>query len=540
MQQKPKNIKGLFFSKFITIYFWGVILLAGCAIVRPPEGGPKDETGPKIAATYPEMGQKQVNSLPIKISFDEYIDPNVSPNDLIINPLPKNRPTIFVQGKSLFIKLNEDLLPNTTYSLILKPSIKDFRERNPLKKPFHLAFSTGETLDTASISGKVSDAASLKPEPTCLVALFPAETVPDSNFIDIKPKYLTLTDSTGYFNLKHIASGTYLLAAFTDTDFSNSYNNNSEKIGLTENCIIKISVNSEVSYLQIFTQIWDTLPPSVSKVKWLGKTAIEVLFSEGLLNYPVVQSPKTAFSSTWITQAGKAIQIFLPPENQQDSIILTQITDSVKNTTSRTIFLPVTLPPDTFWLEQKPHPQKLETWLLRANENIPPDSFTTHLTCIDTAGKKVVVQAEMNKGIVEWTHPKNLNPESQLKLLLSPFNYPKIKIDSIKTVYCFPRYANDFGSLSGQIDIKGNIIVYLFKEGNTVPIAIQTDKNFTFNLLEPGNYFLSVVFDEDNNGIRTMGRLKPYRLPEKIWKWNEPIVVKANWETNVSSLKPEF
>ena len=516
----------------------GVFFAAGCAIVRPPEGGLKDNIAPKITTTSPLAGSKNVGNQHIEITFDEYIDPNVSANDIIVTPLPEIPPQVFVQGKTIHIKLKETLLPNTTYSVMLKPTVKDFHERNVIQESFQLAFSTGSNLDSAGIQGVVLDAVTSKPEKNCIVALFSPETVLDSNFTAIKPKYLTITDSTGNFLVSYVAPGNYFAAAYVDIDNSNTFNGGAEKIGLTERCLLKVTADS-IPKITFFTQTWDTLAPSVSKVRWLGKSSVEVSFSEGLRKLPVIQS-KDAFISPWISQNGKTIQIFTPHKSLGDSIFLSQITDSSNNFTSKVIYLPMTPPPDTFWMEQKPHPKKINAWVLRTNEYVPVDSFKTYCSCLDTAKQKISIQIESNQGTFEWMHPQNMNPEAQLKLILQPFSSKHIKIDTTQTLYCFPRFSENYGSITGKINTESDIIVYLSKEGNPIPIAKSTSAEFSFDLLEPGNYQLAVVSDDDRDGFRTMGGITPYRLPEKVWKVKDPVLVKANWETNLGVLKPVF
>lgn len=528
-------------KKLVAPLFWivGILLTASCAIVRPPEGGLKDETAPKIISTSPHHQSKYVDNQNIVITLDEYIDPNFSASDVIITPLPEVPPQVFVQGKTIHIKLQETLLPNTTYSVMLKPAVKDFHERNAIQEPFQLAFSTGANLDSAGIQGVVVDALSSKPDKNCMVALFSPENVPDSNFTGVKPKYIAITDSTGRFSLNYVTPGTYFRAAFSDADNSNTYNSSTEKIGLTEHCIVKIT-NDSTPKVTFLTQIWDTFPPSVSKVRWLGKTSLEVLFSEGLQEIPVVKSPAGVTTTAWIGQNGKAIQLFRPAGMPGDSIVLSQVTDSSGNTATKVILMPVTPPPDTFWMEQKPHPEKLNTWLLRTNEIIPFDSFQTHCFCLDTANKKIPLQVESSNGVIEWTHPPNLNPETQIRIVLQPFKSEYAKMDTAQTLYCFPRFAESYGSVTGKVEGAGSVVVFLLKEGSQSPIAISTVSEFSFNLLDPGSYQLQIVSDDDHNKTRTMGGLRPYRLPEKVWKLAEPVLVKANWETNVGVLKPVF
>jgi len=78
-------------------------------------------------------------------------------------PLKEIFPVIQAIGKKAIIKLEDELLPNTTYTIDFTDAIVDNNEGNPLEN-FSISFSTGDNLDTLAVSGKVLAAMNLEPE----------------------------------------------------------------------------------------------------------------------------------------------------------------------------------------------------------------------------------------------------------------------------------------------------------------------------------------------------------------------------------------
>ena len=64
-----------------------LLLIAACANQGSgPDGGPYDETPPKIVAMTPEMGKLGTKSKKIEIVFDENIKVNNPQENIIVSP----------------------------------------------------------------------------------------------------------------------------------------------------------------------------------------------------------------------------------------------------------------------------------------------------------------------------------------------------------------------------------------------------------------------------------------------------------------------
>ncbi|MFX6759384.1 Ig-like domain-containing protein, partial [Acinetobacter baumannii] len=85
---------------------------------------------------------------------NEYVEVKDAQQQLIVSPNPKQSPIVDYKLKNVTIKLRDSLEPNTTYSLNFGNAVKDVNEGN-VAKNFTYVFSTGNTIDNNSFSGKV-------------------------------------------------------------------------------------------------------------------------------------------------------------------------------------------------------------------------------------------------------------------------------------------------------------------------------------------------------------------------------------------------
>ena len=142
------------FLSFLFLTLTAVVILYSCANIASPTGGAYDVDPPVVQRATP--GFNELNSTPVKIEieFDENIKIKTPNEKVIITPPQQNMPVIRSIGKKAVVELKDELLPNTTYTVDFTDAIVDNNEENPLEN-FVYSFSTGDRLDTLSISGKV-------------------------------------------------------------------------------------------------------------------------------------------------------------------------------------------------------------------------------------------------------------------------------------------------------------------------------------------------------------------------------------------------
>ena len=134
-----------------------LLLLAGCAKIVVPTGGPRDVTPPSVSKVEPESGTTNFKAKQIKITFDEFVELNNPLDNTLVSPPLNSSPEFIVSGKSLIMKIKDTLQSNRTYNIVFSDCIKDFTEGNKLSY-FHYTFSTGDFVDSFYLRGTVTNA----------------------------------------------------------------------------------------------------------------------------------------------------------------------------------------------------------------------------------------------------------------------------------------------------------------------------------------------------------------------------------------------
>lgn len=186
-----------FFLLVIVVLGFLWIMPTGCAVIVPPTGGPKDSLPPVFLGSTPEDSSVHFNAKEVVLNFNEYVDLDNVFNNLIVSPLSKRTPTVERHLRQVTIKIKDSLEPNTTYAYDFGKTIKDVNEGNVLKN-FTYVFSTGDHIDTNTVSGTVRLAETGGVDTTLLVVLY--TNFSDTAIYKTQPKYYTkILDSTGKF-----------------------------------------------------------------------------------------------------------------------------------------------------------------------------------------------------------------------------------------------------------------------------------------------------------------------------------------------------
>lgn len=198
---------------FIPALTVGGLFLAACASIGRPDGGPRDTEPPIPVRSNPAQGEKNVKSQKISIYFNENVQLDNPGNKIAISPAQTQQPSINANGKHISIELKDSLIPNTTYTIDFSDAISDLNEGN-LLEGYTLAFSTGNEIDSLSISGMVLQADNLEPAQGMLVGVYLTDA--DSAITTRPFDRITRTNQLGQFSVRNLASGSYQLFAVND------------------------------------------------------------------------------------------------------------------------------------------------------------------------------------------------------------------------------------------------------------------------------------------------------------------------------------
>lgn len=190
-------------------------LLAGCANIGSPEGGPRDYTPPHVVKTSPAMGMTGYDGNKVEITFNEIVNIKDQQKKVVVSPAQRNPPLIKSLGKKISVELRDTMRPETTYVIDFSNSIEDNNEGNQLDG-YAFTFSTGSEIDSLRISGIVLNASNLEPLQHVLVGMH--SNLSDTAFTRLPLERITRTNDLGQFTIMGLKPGRYHVFALNDVD----------------------------------------------------------------------------------------------------------------------------------------------------------------------------------------------------------------------------------------------------------------------------------------------------------------------------------
>ncbi len=527
-------LKRVFSSLFLVLI---VFALVQCARKGTPSGGPKDVTPPKLLRADPPNMTLNFKSNTITLYFDEYVKLKDVQNQLIVSPPLKNTPEITPQSaasKVIEVTIKDTLLENTTYTFNFGQSITDNNEGNA-NSFLTYVFSTGDYLDSLSVSGAVKDAFNKKVDQFISVMLYKIDTAyTDSTIYKRPPDYITNTlDSSVVFRLNHLKEGTYAMMAVKDQGKNNIFDQKVDKIGfLTDTVTLP---TDSVYVLTMFREVSDysiAVPSMAAKNRIMfgyQGTADEIAIQ------PLTSLPDTV-RTTIVKQADKDTLDYWFTPFEMDSIVFLVTNDKWKTR-------------DTFTVKNRKLP--LDTLLLTPNlkgsigfEDPFYISSNTPLTSVDSTKFslenkdtipvpfKIRLDSIPNKIHIDFGTEPNQNYNMSIM--------PGAIGDFFGSVNDTLRYRlstgspADYGNL--RLTLGGDptypLIVQLTDESGKAQreIIAREPQIYDFNNLKPAKYVIRVIHDTNGNGKWDTGSYLQKKQPEKVSYFPDVVEVRANWE----------
>ncbi len=508
-----------------------------CAKRGTPTGGPEDVTPPQLTKTEPENFSTNFKAEKIRLYFDEFIKLQDVQNQLIVSPPLKNAPEVRPLGgasKYIEVIIKDTLKENTTYTLNFGQSIVDNNEGNP-NSFLSYVFSTGDYIDSLTVSGAVRDAFERKAEEFISVMLYELDTAfTDSTIYKSPPNYITNTsDSLPLFELKNLKAGEYAIVAIKDINKNNLFDQRQDKIGFLTDTI---SIPTDSIYLlNLFKEHSDY---SASFPSYVAKNHIIFGFQGDYRDIkiePLTQLPDSVKTLLLKDREKDTLDYWLTPTDI-DSIIFT-----VSNENLEAI--------DTFTVKTR----KLPLDSLKLSSNVRgklnfEDSFsimgTTPIVTMDSTKVGLVLNDSL---LAPYTYTLDsienkidfnfeVAPNQRYRFAFLPgaiTDFFGIQNDSLDYSFSTGSYA-DYGNLRFNVsgDVRFPLIVQLTNERGETQRELFADrpKNFEFNNLEPGKYVVRVIFDDNGNQVWDTGSYLNKIQPERVSYYPDVIDVRANWE----------
>lgn len=571
-----------------------IVFSVSCANQGTPSGGDYDLDPPKVVKISPDFNSTNVKDGKLEIIFDENVVLE-RPNDkIIVTPPQQKTPVIRSVNRKVTVELRDTLLPNTTYTIDFTDAIADNNEKNVLEN-FSYSFSTGETIDSLAISGKVVTANNIEPVKGVFVGLH--SNLEDSAFIRTKFERISKTNESGEFTIRGIAPGKYRIYALNDNSRTYRYSNPNSEMAFFDTIIepwskpdmhvdtvftIKdgektidsirdvhftrfmpdnIVLRSFVSdFRRHYLQKYERVPNQV-KLYFGAPTEIPVMeplsFEEGRDWAILEKTPGNDTLTYWIKDpAIMAMDTLL----FKVSYLKTDTLNIDQPTTDTLVFTDRSRKPRK---EEKKKPKKgkkeeeEEITFLDIKHNLKSswdvyDNITMEMgePIEGSLDNKIKLQRQIDSlytDIEDFTiQVDSLNP--RLYTLRYRWNYDESYRVTVDSASVFSIYGLWNAPVEENFKVKsrdsyGVIMIRLSGLGDTPAFAELLDKSdrpvrkvrvrqniILFRNVNPGEYYIRLVLDENNNGIWDTGNFYKKRQPEQVLYYKQGISIRANME----------
>jgi hypothetical protein len=515
-----------------------LLLIFGCANRQPPGGGPRDHDPPKLLKANPPNMTRHFNSKIIKLDFDEYFKLSNPYTEITISPTPNKTPEFNRRQKSIVIVLKDTLEKNTTYVINFGKAIADVNEGNILKN-FTYVFSTGEHIDSLSISGRVINTETGDREKEATVMLFTLKQ--DSLlFGKKKPSIFTTTDTAGNFTLNNLHPDNYRIYALKQLVANRIYSDK-DLIAFPPR-IVHLTKDTANVTLKLFKAVPDKIR-FLESPKFDNDGSLYFVFNKSLDSPSVKINYPPDFDKYKIVDWSKSndtARIFM--RNMDfDSISINfynkgKILDTVskhkgrKEAFVRNIAFKYDVSQDSKLKPGRP---------LTIIANIPIQTFDASLMTLKEDSTDVsnfnVVQDSVDSKKFTVQYRWRQNSTYIFTILGDAFtDIYGDKNKSTHKIFLLDKPEN-YSLLTLSVTVPDSGKQYIIQLENEKKQILRSDiirGNTTLSYKDylTGKYYIRVIYDDNKNGKWDSGIVKLRQEPEPIWTDPDIIALRPNWE----------
>ncbi len=562
-----------------------LLFLYACANIAAPTGGLYDVDPPKVVKATPSFDALNNSNTKIEIIFDENIKIEKPMEKVIIAPPQQKFPVIKAQGRKAVVELEDELIPNTTYTIDFTDAIVDYNEGNTLEN-FSYSFSTGDHIDTLAVSGVVLNAENLEPTQGIYVGVH--SNLNDTAFTQLPFLRISRTDSRGRFTIKGIAEGEYKVYALGDLNRSYSYDNPQEEIAFLDSILIPSSepaMRNDTLFIDSLTI--DTIL-NVKYTRFIPDNILLRSFQSGFARQYLQKHERTlpykldlffaaptepvkfrllepkATSDNWYVKENSitndSVSIWLTDSliYKADTVKLIVDylrTDTLNKHVMNTDTLSFTLrggqrkKADPKKKKEGDEEQPIQHLIIKNNVQTSHEiynslflEFEQPLVKFDSTEIKLTQEVDSTFNPIEYTLlPDSLNerryrinhrwePGEKYRLLIdsavfvSEYGLHNNKLEQVFTVKKLEQYGNLIFIISGLPEGKTAYVELLDAQDKPFRKERVLDNEALFMDLNPGKIYARLFIDENEDGEWTSGDYELKRMPETVYynpKWYE-------------------
>ena len=435
----------------------------------PPTGGAKDSLPPLLLKVTPPDSSTSFTNKTITFTFDEFIE-DVQQQNPFQNMLISPTPSTFptVESKLRTLTIKiKDTLEPNTTYYYNFGDVIKDVNERNILQNFSYIFTTGNELDTLQLAGRVLLAETGGIDTTLIVTLY--KSGDDSAVVKERPRYIAKLDGKGNFRFLYLPSGIYYLYALESTrTYSPS------QLFAFADSAVEIKPNAAPVVLYAYAEEKKDQPaPTISFSG--GNRGAGARPDERRLRFT------TNLSGNMQDLLGNFTLSFDHPLRNLDTSKLQLSTDSIFN----------------------PVPASWEM-----------DSLKKKLTLKINWKENTLYNLILDKEFAEDTSGRKLN-----------------KTDTISFT---TKKQADYGTIRisfTNINLAQNPVLQLSQNGQLVKTFPLTTAELYQPLFSPGEYELSILYDENKNGRWDPGQFFGVKKqPELVKPLNKKINIRASWE----------
>jgi len=454
-----------------------------------------------------------------------------------ISPELEKAPILKAKKEKLEISFEDPLEKNTTYTISFGKAIVDVNESNVLKN-YTYVFSTGDKIDSLSISGNVTSTLSKELQKDVTVFIIP--TRQDSIFRKKKASIFTLTDSAGNFKLKNLREDTYRIYALKEEGGGDRIlNSPNDQIAFIRDSIV-LAKDSAGMQLSLFKEIPEKFIVNERKLDETGR--FNFIFNKALANPTLsILTPVELETKKIVEFTAKKDSAYLwLPQITFDSINIA-INDEGKALDTLTIRRgkkdsydkAMTLTDNTYGGKLKP---KTDFQLIS----------TSPITTLDS--KKVTLLEDSIKiSNYQLTQTGNLSRKFFIKYKWRADKQYTLKMDETALTNLMGTKSkgynrkftldkvDNYGSIAIGVNVEDTTKSYILQWMDVKNTILRSDvikRNTVLSYLyyPAEKYHFQVIYDTNRNGNWDTGNVKKRLQPEKILISDKEITIRPNWE----------
>ncbi len=536
-------------------------IVVGCARVEPPPGGPEDKTGPVLMGSLPLNGATGVPpDNRIVLYFSEPIREPRRGGAVFISPRPEEPPDIEWKSDHIVINLPDSFQLDRTYLISAGSGITDLRG-NPVDSGLTVAFSTGPTIDSGYVAGRVTDQSGRGVE-GLHVALY--EGGWEQGFDSLHPDYLTQTNKDGRFSLDYLPKGEYRLVAFRDTDRNELFATHAEPYAVPDRPVVVGGV-LPLRNLSMTLVPQDSTTPGLVAASTTGDGLIRLR-----LNRSIPLHTLNAHPGNCRLHLGDGTRTSIPAvtfrerfrdEAKELHFVFREVEDGTYRLSLQYLHGVSALEHDSLvvvWPVDRSRPV-IDSLVPAEGAKLSADRVEIGITLsepIDTTAltSQTFVLTESSDDSTRvglrlvWRDPLRLelvpdviSPGGDYRLDITEFEIidaaGNTLGDSLRSRSFSVFSEDDLGWIAGRIKMllaarKGMTVVLIARNVSTGAEFRLPVKRQEFTIGVPaGRYVLSGFVDSNNNDRRDLGSVDPWMLSETMASHPDTITVRARFET---------